>query len=77
MGKFDELILEIKLTRAEKMILLHLKKGLNIKAIAADMNISPNTVRVHIARIHKKLGVNNQADTLAMAGKYHLLKEVV
>ena len=54
-------------------MLVHLCKGLNYKQIAAQLFISPNTVRRHTENIYKKLEVRNKAEALQMAYKYHLV----
>lgn len=50
------------LTKREAEILVFLARGQNAMAIAEDQVISVNTVRTHIARIHRKMGVSNQRE---------------
>lgn len=50
------------LTKREAEILVFLARGQNATAIAEDQVISVNTVRTHIARIHRKMGVSNQRE---------------
>ena len=39
-----------------------LVRGSTIKSVAADLGISPNTVKSHMRRIHRKLGITNRAE---------------
>lgn len=53
------------LTKREGEILVFLAHGQNAAAIADDQVISVNTVRTHIARIHRKMHVSNQRELVA------------
>ena len=53
------------LTKREGEILAFLAHGQNATTIAEDQVISINTVRTHIARIHRKMGVSNQRELVA------------
>jgi len=48
--------------------------GLNYRAIAEDLDISPNTVRVHITRIYNKLQSCNKVEALNRARQMGLLE---
>lgn len=52
------------LTPKEKEILKGLSKGLRYKEIAAEMNISIETVRSHVRRIYEKLHVQSRTEAL-------------
>ena len=54
----------IILSKQEKKILVSLSSGSLYKEIAADHNISINTVKKHLKNIYRKLGVNKR--TLAI-----------
>jgi DNA-binding NarL/FixJ family response regulator len=58
---------DYKLTNREKEILTHLAKGKSFKLIAADANISIETVRVHIKNIYEKLQVHTQIEAVSKA----------
>ena len=69
--RFNELMLAKKtgvlahrhsLTRRESEVLLLLAQGCTPLAIAHDESISLNTVRTHIAHIHRKLDIHNQEE---------------
>lgn len=51
---------DVSLTERERQILCHLVKGASNKEIASLLNISSNTVKVHIRNIMEKLQVHNR-----------------
>lgn len=53
------------LTRREADILRHLATGLPIKEIAANLNISKNTIKTHLRNLYKKLGATDREDAVA------------
>lgn len=53
------------LTRREADILRHLATGLPIKQIAANLNISKNTIKTHLRNLYKKLGATDRDDAVA------------
>lgn len=55
------------LTQREKEVLLSLSKGNSFKLIAADCNISIDTVRTHIKHIYEKLQVHCQTEAVSKA----------
>jgi DNA-binding NarL/FixJ family response regulator len=63
---FDRKCLRYEITGKEKQILQHIMNGRENKEIAADMNISINTIKVHSRNIYTKLGVNNRIELLNM-----------
>lgn len=58
------------LSDREIEILLLMVKGLDYKKIAAQLFISPLTVRTHTSKIYEKLHVNSKAQAIQMAHKY-------
>ena len=56
-----------QLTQREKEILSNLSKGNSFKMIAAELNISIDTVRTHIKRIYEKLQVHSQTEAVSKA----------
>jgi len=57
------------LTRRERSVAEALGKGQSNKQIAYDLNMSENTVKVHIHKIMKKLGARNRTEVaLKLAG---------
>ena len=57
-------MLENPLSKQEKKILTSLSKGFIYKEIAADHNISINTVKKHLKNIYRKLAVNKKKHAL-------------
>lgn len=58
---------EIKLSNREVEVLEHVSKGLSYTAIAANLFLSPSTVRKHIEKIYKKLQVHNKLEAVQKA----------
>lgn len=54
----------IDLTQRELEVMGHVKAGHANKRIAADLNIAPVTVALHLRRIYKKLGAANRTDAV-------------
>jgi len=52
------------LTARENEVLLLLAKGMNRDAIAAKLFISPETVKMHIKNMYKKIKAKNKVDAL-------------
>jgi DNA-binding NarL/FixJ family response regulator len=58
---------DYKLTGREKEILSELSRGNSYKMIAADLDISIDTVRTHIKKIYEKLQVHSQTEAVSKA----------
>ncbi|MBN8577144.1 MAG: response regulator transcription factor [Cytophagales bacterium] len=58
---------DYQLTPREKEILRSLSKGNSYKLIAADFEISIDTVRAHIKKIYEKLQVHSQTEAVSKA----------
>ena len=61
---FEEVQERYHITEREAEVIALIKKGLTNKEIAADLNISVNTVNNHIANIFSKTGVRSRIDLL-------------
>jgi DNA-binding NarL/FixJ family response regulator len=64
-----------ELTEREMDVLRLLAKGQSNREIAADLSIAENTVRIHVARILQKLGVEDRTQAVIAAfqrGLVHL-----
>lgn len=61
------------LTPREHQVLVLLADGKTSRVIAADLYLSPETVREYIARIYKKLGVNSRAQCALEAMRRKLI----
>lgn len=56
-----------ELTQREKDVLHMLGRGMQYKAIAAELSLSPETIRTHIRNIYEKLQVHTKEEALRMA----------
>lgn len=61
------------LTQRELQILVLLGKGLSNKQIARRLHAKESTIKVHIHRLLRKLGVSNRTQAAIMASRHHLL----
>jgi DNA-binding CsgD family transcriptional regulator len=53
----------------ERQIAEQISRGLSAKEVGQATHISPETVRVHLRNIYRKLGVRNQAELSYLMGK--------
>lgn len=58
------------ITPREKEVLQLLSKGLTYEKIAKHLNVSHQTVKMHLKNIYRKLGVQNKIEAL---NKFRLL----
>jgi len=63
---------DIILTPKQFEVLKQIRLGLSNKEIADNMNITVNTIKVHITAIYKQLGVANRVQSCLMAKKLAL-----
>jgi DNA-binding CsgD family transcriptional regulator len=66
----------VGLTRREQRILELVALGVPVERIAADMDLSPHTVRTHIRNARVKLGANSRAHAIGLAFRAGLLGPV-
>lgn len=64
---------DYNLSDREKQVLQFLVNGYSYKMVAAEMNISIDTVRSHIKKIYEKLHVNSKSEAVAKAFKDKLI----
>ena len=62
----DSAAAAIGLTPRQSEVLHHLWKGEQNKAIASELRMSENTVKVHVKHIMKKLGAHNRTQAVLM-----------
>jgi PAS domain S-box-containing protein len=62
-----------ELTRRELEILRRLAGGASTRTMAAELHVSPATVRNHVQNILAKLGVHSRLEAAAYATRHHLL----
>jgi two-component system nitrate/nitrite response regulator NarL len=61
------------LTQRERQILSLLADGLGNKQIAAQLGISPSTVKTHLELLFEKLDVTSRAEAVAVSVRRGLL----
>jgi LuxR family maltose regulon positive regulatory protein len=66
----------VLLSRREKELLSDLSRGFTREEIAADLDISINTVKSVIKSIYNKMGAVNRADAIRIAGSLGILEEL-
>jgi len=67
MQQSDKQKADYRLTKREKEMLQLLAQGNSFKMIAAEANLSVETVRTHIKHIYEKLQVNSQTEAVIKA----------
>jgi DNA-binding NarL/FixJ family response regulator len=58
---------DTKLSKRQKQLILMLDRGLSNRDIAAELSISEHTVKVHLWRLFRRLGVKSRTQTLHFA----------
>lgn len=74
-GRLTEkmLMASLGLTRAEARVALGAIHGHAVPRIAKALKLSPHTVRAHLKRVFRKLGINSQKELVVMTMKMSLL----
>ncbi|WCB92181.1 putative transcriptional regulatory protein NarL [Baekduia alba] len=62
-----------RLTNRERQVLQQIAGGLTNAEIAAELKLSPNTVKEHASSMFKKLGARNRADAVQRAQRLGVL----
>ena len=60
----------------ERLVLAQVQRGLTVAAIAAELYISPNTVKTHLRRLYRKLGVSTRDEAIRAARALGLDQEI-
>ncbi len=71
--KTDVPLENIALTKREVQVLEQMASGLDYQKIAANLIISPKTVRKHIENIYAKLQVHNKVEAIQKGIKHRLI----
>jgi len=64
---------DVSLTQRQTEVMAMLAKGLSNKVIAADLEITEATIKMHITSIMKSLGVSNRTQAVIAAQKLGIL----
>jgi len=57
----------IDLTPSQSEVFVQLSRGLSTKAIASQLNVSPETVKSHLKHVYKKMGARNRQHAIDIA----------
>ena len=57
--------MDISLTEREMAVLRLLRGSLTLPEIAAELELSPDTIKTHTRVIYRKLGVHNRRDAVS------------
>jgi len=63
----------VGLSEREQEVLRHLVDGLSYKQVAAELDVSTETVRTYIKRLYKKLQVHSVAEAVSKAIRHRLV----
>ena len=73
-GQFEELApTDNKLSKRQKQLIVMLDRGLSNREIADELGISEHTVKVHLWRLFRRLGVKSRTQTIHYARMHGLL----
>jgi DNA-binding NarL/FixJ family response regulator len=73
-GDFEELSpSDSKLSKRQKQLIVMLDRGLSNREIADELGISEHTVKVHLWRLFRRLGVKSRTQTIHYARTHGML----
>lgn len=79
LGELDdasgELAVDTRLSKRQKQLIVMLDQGLSNRDIAEHLGISEHTVKVHLWRLFRRLGVKSRTQTLHFARRHGLLSQ--
>lgn len=64
MGALQQLKERYRLTPREVQVVEHVNSGLTNQQVAAQLGMSPETVRKHLASVYRKLGTSGRVNLL-------------
>ncbi len=69
----DPVIVTLGLSNREMEVLERLAAGRSNKEIAAELNVSPNTVKTHVSRLFEKLEASRRTEAILKARQLGIL----
>lgn len=63
----------LKISARELEVLKEIAEGRSNKEIAARLNVSPNTIKTHVARLFEKLGAKRRTDAINRARELRIV----
>lgn len=67
--------LQVSITPRQREVLALVAQGKSNKAVARDLDLTENTVKIHVAAVLKALGVRNRTEAVMAARRLGLLEE--
>jgi DNA-binding NarL/FixJ family response regulator len=67
----------LALSPREREVLMLLRDGVSIPAIARTLYVSPSTAKTYVSRLYEKLGASNRAQALMAALRNGLIRSDV
>lgn len=67
----------VRLTEREIAVLRLLRGSLTLPEIAAELELSPNTIKTHTRTMYRKLGVHNRRDAISQGQETGILSSSV
>lgn len=64
-----------RLSSRERIVLRALTSGAPLPAIAAELSVSPNTLKTQLRSVYRKLGAHNRTEAMEQAVRHGLLPE--
>jgi LuxR family maltose regulon positive regulatory protein len=64
-----------RLSSRERVVLHALTSGASLQSIAADLNVSQNTLKTQLRSVYRKLDARNRLEALEQAAKHDLLAD--
>ena len=64
----------LRISPRELTVLQEIAVGRSNKEIAVQLNVSPDTVKTHVARLFEKLGAKRRTDAISKARKLGILR---
>ena len=74
MARRQSTVARLALSPREREVLMLLRDGESIPAIARTLYVSPSTAKTYVSRLYEKLGASNRAQALMAALRHGLIR---